>query len=542
MITGAQAMVQALQQEGVVRVFGYPGAAILPFYEALSQSDIEHVLVRHEQAAGHAASGYARISGKPGVCVVTSGPGAVNLLTALATAYMDSIPLVAITGQVRREDIGRDVFQEADITGAAEPFVKYSYLVKDASDLPRIFREAFYLAGSGRPGPVLLDIPVDVQLDLLHFSYPERAAIRSYRPHNHPHPLQIKRVAQALAEAERPLVCAGGGVLSAGAQQALAALCEKCDLPVVNTMMGIGALPYGDPHAIGMLGRHGCAASNFALAETDLLLLVGARVGDRAMATANVLAHHAKIVHIDIDPAEIGKNVGTQIPLVSDAREALEALARHAEPRRCTAWRESLEALKNETPPHLCTDHLSPTHLLRKLCAYAPEDSIFVADVGQNQIWAASSFCSPRGRFLTSGGMGTMGYALPAAIGAALSLHDAQKNAPVFVTVGDGGLSMSMAELATMKAQNLPLRILLLRNNTLGMIRDMKAPTTREDFVSLAGDPDFSLVAAAYGIPYLRIERDTQIPETISALLAAEGPIFCECIVREDEPTDSSRA
>ncbi len=325
-------MVKALEIEGVNTVFGYPGAAICPFVDALDSSSIKYILVRHEQSAGHAASGYARVTSKPGVCFATSGPGATNLITALATAYMDSVPLIAITGQVRTDLIGRDVFQEADITGAAEPFIKYSYLVEDAADIPRVFKEAFYIASSGRPGPVLIDMPMDIQTGELEFDYPTKVDIKGYKPSFKGHALQIKKVAGAVTLAQKPVICAGGGLFHSGAQTELRDFAEKCRLPVVTTMMGIGALPTAHPLNLGMLGTHGVFAANRAIHEADLLIIIGARVGDRAMATPNQIAARAKVIHIDIDPAEIGKNMEAEIPVVGDAKQILRELAEIAQP------------------------------------------------------------------------------------------------------------------------------------------------------------------------------------------------------------------
>ena len=325
-MTGAKAIVASLEQEGVTTVFGYPGAAICPVYDCLSDSPICHILVRQEQNAGHAAAAYGRISGRPGVCIATSGPGALNLLTALATAYMDSVPLVAITGQVPSDQLGRDVFQEADITGAAEPFTKHSFLVKDAADIPRIIKEAFYLAGTGRPGPVLIDVPVDVQNQELDFAYPESVSIRGYHPSTRANPLQMRRVSEAIALARRPVICAGGGVFSAGARAQMQRFAERFRIPVVTTMMGLGLMPSSHPLYLGMLGSFGCSAANYAIHHSDLLILIGTRAGDRAMRQPGVLERQTRIIHIDIDPAEIRKNMEANIPLVADARLVLEEL------------------------------------------------------------------------------------------------------------------------------------------------------------------------------------------------------------------------
>ncbi|MGL5512148.1 MAG: thiamine pyrophosphate-binding protein, partial [Sporomusa sp.] len=340
---------KCLEKEGVEVVFGYPGAAICPFYDALASSDIRHILVRQEQNAGHAANGYSRMTGKTGVCIATSGPGATNLLTGIATAYADSIPFVAITGQVSTDLLGRDVFQEVDITGAAEPFVKHSYLVKDAAQLPRIFKEAFHIASTGRPGPVLIDVPVDIQRKEIEFKYPAQVDIRGYKPSVKGHIGQIKKVAEAIAEAKKPLICCGGGVIAAGATQEFRKFVEKCDIPVVTTMMGIGVLPSEHPLYFGMLGMHGVRVANKAILNADLLILLGARVSDRAVATPNVLEKRTKIIHVDVDPAEIGKNVGVSIPVVGDAKAVLNQLDEAVQPIKHIDWIKELERTRQES-------------------------------------------------------------------------------------------------------------------------------------------------------------------------------------------------
>ena len=349
MVNGAQIMVKCLEKEGVKVVFGYPGAAICPFYDELYQSEIHHILVRQEQNAGHAASGYARASGKPGVCIATSGPGATNLITGLATAYMDSIPIIAITGQVRSDLLGRDVFQEVDITGACEPFTKHSYLVKNTADLPRVFKEAFHIAATGRPGPVLIDIPIDIQQnETSEFHYPEKAEIIGYKPRSSGHPLQIKRAAAALKESKRPLICSGGGVLSSGTKLKLLAFAEKTGIPVVSTMMGIGVMPSEHPLYLGMLGSHGKACANKAIHQADCIILCGARVGDRAVASPDQIAEKATIIHIDIDPAEIGKNMKAHIPIVGDMNKVFTSLSEQTDYHVSKEWASIVDDLKHE--------------------------------------------------------------------------------------------------------------------------------------------------------------------------------------------------
>ena len=387
---------KSLELEGVEVLFGYPGAAICPFYDALIDSKIHHILTRHEQGAAHAASGYARASGKVGVCVVTSGPGSTNIITGIATAYMDSIPVVAITGQVSSELIGRDVFQEADITGAVMPFVKHSYLVKNAKDLPRIIKEAFYIASTGRPGPVVIDIPVDIQNDEIKFEYPKSVDIRGYKPNVKGHSLQIKKVAEAIKKSKKPLICAGGGVLRSGATRELLELAEKCRIPVTPTLMGIGVLPSTHELNLGMLGSHGVYTANYATNNADLLIILGARVGDRAMSKPNQIAKKAKIVHIDIDPAEIGKNIEVSIPVVGDLKQILKELNEVVNKGETEEWLEELKRKKAEHALKIdlneSQDYVNPKYLLTVLSQIADENTIVTTEVGQNQIWVANYF------------------------------------------------------------------------------------------------------------------------------------------------------
>ncbi|MFT9077917.1 biosynthetic-type acetolactate synthase large subunit [Ethanoligenens sp.] len=539
MPNGAQAMVNALKAEGVRILFGYPGAAICPFLDALTASDIVCRLVRHEQSAGHAASGYARVSGVPGVCFATSGPGATNLITALATAYMDSIPLVAITGQVASSLIGRDVFQEADITGAAEPFCKHSYLVRDAADLPRVMKEAFYIARTGRPGPVLVDVPSDIQEQPIASSaYPEKVDIRGYKPRRHGHALQIKRVAKRISEARKPVICAGGGIFSAHAQEALTALAEKCRIPVVNTLMGNGSLPTAHPLNFGMLGTHGCAVANCAIHESDLLIIAGGRVGDRAMSEPGQIAARTCVVHIDVDPAEIGKNMEAELPIVGDVRLVLEALAAQAVPGDTAAWIDYLGNLRDEPveqrPMH--SGYIEPRAFFRTLSEQMADDAVIVADVGQSQIWAANACIIRQGRFLTTGGMGTMGYGLPAAVGVASALPSRQ----IIAVCGDGAFHMAMMELATMRQYNLPVKCIVMHNDCLGMVHEMQTKhyDGRYTATSLGcGNPDFQLIAKAYGMESRRLQNDADASEAIAEMLHAPGAYLLECLIDPDEPT-----
>lgn len=537
MISGAQAMVKCLENEGVTVAFGYPGAAICPFYDSLRQSTvIRHVLTRNEQSAGHAASGYARITGKPGVCIATSGPGATNLFTAIATAYSDSIPLVAITGQVPTAQLGRDVFQEVDTTGAAEPFTKYTYLVKDVKDIPRVFKEAFYIAGSGRQGPVLIDMPMDVQQQLLEFQYPETVDIRGYKPRFRGHAVQLKRVAAAIREAKRPLLCAGGGVLSSGAQQQVRQLCELCSMPVVTTMMGIGALPSQHRLNYGMLGQSGSPVANQAVEESDLLILIGARVGDRAVKAPTQLEGSTTIIHIDIDAAEIGKNVGTVLPLVGDAAAVVTQLIDQDPVGEWHRWIEWLNGQREKiAQKEMRPGPVDPKAFVRMLSNAMDDDAIYVADVGQNQIWSARNHNLRAGRFLTTGGMGTMGYSIPAAVGAKLAAPGKQ----VVAVCGDGSFQMSMMELATAVQHDVPVKLVVMRNGYLGMVREIQQNSygDREIAVSLDGSPDICKIAQAYGIQANRLSLMENAREEIEKLLSAPGPALLECVVDYKEAT-----
>jgi len=533
-ITGAEAIAACLEREGVTTVFGYPGAAVLPLYGALSRSAVRHVLTRTEQGAGHAASGYARMSGRPGVCIATSGPGATNLFTAVATAYGDSIPMIAITGQVATYNLGRDVFQEVDTTGAAEPFTKYAYLVKSASEIGRVFKEAFHICSTGRKGPVLIDVPVDVQQEAARLDCPDKVDIRGYKPSYAGNALQVKRVAQALSAAKRPLLCLGGGVVLSGAERAALEFCERLGLPAVTTLMGIGILPPDHGLYYGMLGQSGAGTANRAVSRSDLLVIIGARVGDRAIGAPSDLT--ATIAHIDIDPAEIGKNVGTTIPLVGDAARVLEQLSGREITGAWPEWIAELNALRDAEKAEYDArpareSGVDPARFIRGLCGMLPDDVIYVADVGQNQIWSAKNFIS-KGRFLTAGGMGTMGYGIPAAIGAKLACPGRQ----TLAVAGDGAFQMSMSELATIRELDLPVKIIIMNNGALGLVRELQKRSGAAPFaVDLRASPDFGLIAAAYGIEYERADNLRGAIGAARRMLAHDGPFLLECAVSPDE-------
>lgn len=554
-LTGAQAIIKALELEKVEVIFGYPGAAISPFYDALLGSEIRHVLTRHEQGAAHAASGYARASGKTGVCVATSGPGATNLITGIATAYMDSIPMVAITGQVSTELIGRDVFQEADITGATAPFCKHNYLVKRAEDLPRIIKEAFHIASTGRPGPVVIDIPVDVQNREIEFKSPGRIEIKGYKPTYKGHSLQIKRVAEAVEKAKAPIICAGGGIINAGASEELVRLVEHCRIPVTTTLMGIGALPAKHSMNLGMVGSHGSHTANYAVYNADLVIILGARVGDRAMGAAHKIAERAKVVHVDIDPAEIGKNIDTTIPVVGDVKLILQELLEVVKPGDTAQWLETLKIRAqeykstrqstnkkeqdNQGTDNKGTDnreYVNPKTLLSLLMDYAGENAFVATEVGQNQIWAANHLDIRKpGTFISSGGMGTMGYGLPSAVGAKVGRPEAR----VIAISGDGSFQMSMQELGTMKQSGLGIKIIVFNNNRLGMVRELQKSKHggRYSQVFLEHNPDFVALVGAYGFKGERITGDSQIGPALERMFADDEPYLLECAVNPEEST-----
>jgi len=539
-ITGAQAIIKALEIEKVDTIFGYPGAAISPFYDALLESGIKHILTRHEQGAAHAANGYARVTGRAGVCVSTSGPGATNLITGIANAYMDSIPIIAITGQVASSMIGTDAFQEADITGATAPFCKHNYLVKKASDLPTIIKEAFHIAVTGRPGPVVIDVPVDVQNSTLEFNYPESVEIRSYKPTYKGHPMQIRKAVSALENAKAPVICAGGGVISSNASDELIELAERLNIPVTTTLMGIGSIPSTHRLYMGMVGSHGSAAANNALNHADLIMILGARVGDRAIGAAKALAKKAKIIHIDIDPAEIGKNIDAAIPVVGNVKMVLQDILAQVGTNINTEWADSMARQKKaKTIKPVCNEnskYVNPKYLISILSEYLPDEAIVTTEVGQNQIWAANYYnVSGPKRFITSGGLGTMGYGLPAAIGAKLGKPDV----PVVVISGDGSFQMSMQELGTMKHYNIGVKIILFNNCRLGMVRELqlKKHGGRYSQVCLDKNPDFVMLAGAYGFKGERIETDREVKGALERLAAEEGPYLLECVVDPMEPT-----
>ncbi|MBQ9617677.1 MAG: biosynthetic-type acetolactate synthase large subunit [Oscillibacter sp.] len=530
-----------MRRENVTHMFGYAGATICPAVDALAAvPEIGYTLVRTEQNAGHMASGYARVSGKVGVCMVTSGPGATNLLTGIATAYMDSIPMVAITGQVPSNLLGRDIFQEVDITGAAAPFTKHSYLVKDANDIPRIVKESFHIASTGRPGPVLIDIPIDVQeQELKAFEYPEEVRIRGYRPSVKGNDLQIKRVVKAIAEAKQPLICAGGGVWLADAREELRTLIERYDIPMVKTMMGISLMPSDHPLNMGMIGAHGNRCANKALVKSDLLIMVGCRAADRTILSPDEIQRRMSIVHIDVDPAEIGKNMQAAVPLVGNIKVILnQLLAQEITVPDTTEWKSMLRELRHEEVTRVFPRRdgsVFPGTVLRELGRKLDDDAVVCVDVGQNQIFACKYLPQKNGRFLTTGGLGTMGYSLPAAVGVKTALPDRQ----TIVVCGDGSFQMEMNELAAVRCAGHDIKIVLFRNRTLGLVHQIQtmAPYHGPFGVSLDGSPDFAAIAAAYGIPTLTLSDEERLSGTLDEFLQTPGPCLLLCEVDPDVKT-----
>ena len=538
-MTGAEALIKALKSEEVEVIFGYPGAANAPIYDALSRGGIRHILPRGEQAAAHEASGYAVASGKVGVCMATSGPGATNLVTGIANAYSDSIPIVAITGQVDSQMIGRDVFQEVDITGATAPFCKHSYLVNDAAHLPKIVKEAFYIASTGRKGPVLIDIPIDVAMAEFEYSTPKMVNIRGYKPTLKGHSLQIKKVRDAIAEAKAPIIIAGGGVGSAGASVSLADFAKRYNLPVVTTLMGINHTAECGDLLLGMIGTHGVGAANLAVKESDLIIVIGARLGDRAYTSVHTHNPDIKIIHIDIDPAEIGKNVGTHIPVVGDIKVILSQINEKDIPCDIIGNSKRLKSLaERRDRPERYSEALggaNPRLAMKMLTEMTDGGAIVVTEVGQNQIWAANNYKpSVSGGFITSGGLGTMGFGLPAAIGAKL----AQPQKTVVAVAGDGSFQMSLNELATIKQWDIPIKIILFNNSRLGMVRELQKNGYNSNYFAVEIDsPDFMLLAQAYGLESGMVTSNEELEAGLERLLRDDKPYLLEIKVDSEEGT-----
>ena len=536
-VTGAQSLLQSLVEQGVEVIFGIPGGVMLPIYDALyDRGDIRHILMRHEQGAAHAADGYARASGKVGVCFATSGPGATNLVTGIANAYMDSIPMVAVTGQVKTTALGKDAFQEADITGITLPITKHNYLVKDAKDIATVVAEAFHIASTGRPGPVLIDLPMDISMAQIEYESVKSVDLRSYKPTVAGHPLQIRKAAKAIAAAERPVLYVGGGVISSGASEYLRELSEKTHILVASTLQGKGAIPENHPHALGMLGMHGTAYANYAVAHCDLLIAVGARFDDRVTGKLDEFARRAKVIHIDVDPAQIGKTVHVDIPIVGDCKSILQDLVKLVKPREETEWNRQISEWKTKYAlSYPDNDALYPQYVIDKICELTKGEAIVATDVGQHQMWTAQFYkCAKPRHFITSGGLGTMGFGLPAAIGAQI----AEPDAVVFSISGDGGFQMTNQELTPAVHAKLPIKSVIMNNMYLGMVRQWQELfyDRRYSSTNIEPQPDFVKLAEAYGAVGMRIDtRDQVVPALKKALKINDRPVVMDFrIVREE--------
>jgi acetolactate synthase I/II/III large subunit len=539
----ARVILEALKREGVDTIFGFPGGVLLPLYDAIYDFDINHILVRHEQGAGHAADGYARASGKVGVCLATSGPGATNLVTPIANAYMDSVPLVAITGQVSRHLIGLDSFQEADVTGITLPIVKHSYLVKDSADLPRIIREAFYIASTGRPGPVVIDIPVDVTKEDMEFdpAVLPHLHLPGYKPTLKGHPKQIREAARVIAAAERPVIYAGGGVVISGASDELRELALYGHIPVATTLTGKGCFPEDHDLSMGMVGMHGTPYANYALSQADLIFAVGVRFDDRVTGKLDAFAPHATFVHVDVDPAEISKNVAIDVPIVGDAKRVLAALLVELKklqlsPDRHLPWMEQVEAWKRDHPLIVREPEdgeIMPEWAINKIWEVTRGEAVVCTEVGQHQMWAAQHYlCRHPRRFISSGGLGTMGFGFPAAIGAQVACPGEL----VVDIAGDGSFQMTLQEMATAVQYGLPVKICIINNQYLGMVRQWQDLfwNGRYSHTCIECQPDFVKLADAYGAEGHRVDRPEDLEEVLRMAFASDGPTIIDIRVKRE--------
>lgn len=535
-MNGARILLESLKRQGVEVIFGYPGGQVLPIFDQLYDFDVKFILTRHEQGAAHAADGYSRATGKVGVCLATSGPGATNLVTGIATAYMDSIPMVAITGQVGTHLIGNDAFQEADVTGITRPVTKHNFLVKDVKDLARTIAEAFYIASSGRPGPVLIDIPVDVQRADTEFIWPDKIEIRSYQPTYFGHPGQIKKAAKLISSAKKPIIYAGGGIITSGAHLVLRELAEKIQAPVTNTFMGLGGFCGTHKLFLGMLGMHGTAYANHAIMESDLIIAVGARFDDRVTGRLDAFAPNAKVIHIDIDPSSIAKNVRVDIPIVGDAKNIIGELLKQIKQAPDTLeWLKTIDAWKKKHP--LTYQHkgpmLKPQYILQQLWDLTKGDAVICTEVGQSQMWACQwyKYLAPRS-FISSGGLGTMGFGFPAAIGAKLGVPEKE----VFDIAGDGSIQMNIQELATCVANKINVKVLIFNNGFLGMVRQWQELfyKKRYSYTSISS-PDFVKLAASYGAVGIRVTKKSEVRKAIQKAIKTNNTVLVDFRIEPEE-------
>lgn len=537
-LTGAQILCESLIKEGVEVIFGFPGGKVIPLYDTLLQyPELRHILVRHEQGAAHAADGYARATGRVGVCLATSGPGATNLVTGIANANLDSVPIIAITGQVERPVIGKDAFQEVDITGITLPITKHNYLVMDAGDLARVIKEAFYLATTGRPGPILIDIPVDVFTEKAEFHYPTKVDLPGYNPNLLGHPSQIKKAAQAINDSKKPLIVAGRGVIISGAYNELQELAETANIPVVTTFLGIGSFPESHALSYGMLGMHGMAYANMAVCASDLIIAIGMRFDDRATARVSDFAPNAKVIHIDIDPSEIGKNVRVDIPIVGDIRKVLAPVNKLIQPAKHTEWIDQLDEWRKEHP--IVTSRirnakaLLPQFPIRKLYEVTKGEALIVTGVGQHQMWTAQHYWFDKpNSLISSGGLGTMGFELPAAIGVKVGRPESL----VWCIAGDGSFQMTMHELATIVQDKIAVKIAIINNGYLGMVRQWQELFWAKRYSGTPlWCPDFVKLAEAYGIPALQVATKNEVIPAIEKAIEHNGPFLINFVVEAEE-------
>ncbi|MHC4714385.1 MAG: biosynthetic-type acetolactate synthase large subunit [Planctomycetota bacterium] len=532
---GSEILRDVLIDSGVEVVFGYPGGAVIPIFDVLDDADIQVVLPRHEQGAAHMADGYARATGRLGVCITTSGPGATNLVTGIATAAFDSVPVLALTGQVKTPLIGNDAFQEADTTGITRPITKHNYLVKDVNDLARTLKEAMYIATTGRPGPVLVDLPLDVTVASWDGEIPKKVDIPGYKPKVKGHARQIRSAAEAINAAERPVIYAGGGVIISGASGELAKLAEKGNIPVTLTLLGLGAFPGDDPRFLGMLGMHGTATANYAIQESDLIIAIGARFDDRITGKIDAFAPHARIVHVDIDPSSISKNIQVDIPVVGDAKHILGELNKIVEKNDRKGWFERIEMWRARHPLTYKDDGLKPQYVVQEICRASGPDTVIATEVGQNQMWAAQYYCFRKPRtILSSGGLGTMGYGFPAAIGAQFGCPGTL----VWDIAGDGSFQMNIQELATAVGYNQPVKIAILNNGYLGMVRQWQELFFNRRYASTdlrPNNPDFVKVAEAYGAKGIRVTTKEEVRPAIEEAVKTDGPVLLDFMIEREE-------
>lgn len=535
-LTGAQILCEGLVREGVDVIFGFPGGAVIPLYDTLpSYPQLRHILVRHEQGAAHAADGYARATGKVGVCFATSGPGATNLVTGIANAFLDSVPIIAVTGQVRRDFIGRDAFQETDITGITLPITKHNYLVMDVNHLAMIVKEAFHLARTGRPGPILIDIPRDVFLEQAEFNYPDKMNLPGYKPTLQGHPTQIKKAAKMLNEARRPVIIAGRGVNISKAYGELKELAETAQIPVTTTLLGVGCFPESHALSYGMVGMHGMVYANYAVENADVLFAIGMRFDDRVTGKISAFAPHAHIIHIDIDPAEIGKNVRVDVPIVGDVKMVLQALNRQLVPVDHADWVKQLDEWRREHPSIDIRDDdgLLPQYVVRQIYEVTKGEAIIVTGVGQHQMWAAQHYWFDKpNTLISSGGLGTMGFGLPAAMGVQIGCPDTA----VWCIDGDGGFQMTIQELGSIIQEKAPVKIAIINNGYLGMVRQWQQLFYKGRYVATPiSCPDFIKIAEGYGMPGVRVKRREEVTPAIKQAMAHDGPFLIDFIVEPEE-------